>query len=78
MERQLSRSPRISSRGARGSPGGRARLTEQAVILSIEYEGNLATGLLPVPADLVERVAVLLRAHTGRPISEIGGLEVPD
>jgi len=54
-----------------------ADVAEQHLILGIECEGDVATGVLPVRADLLERVVRLLNAHLGRPIAEIGDLEVP-
>ncbi len=55
-----------------------APLAEGTLVLSIEFEGELATGLLPLPANLLDRVAQLLRQHTGHPIAEIRTLEVPE
>ncbi len=55
-----------------------ADVAEGQIVLAIEYDGEVATGILRVRADLLEGVARLLRAQTGRPIAEISDLEISE
>jgi hypothetical protein len=48
----------------------------QAVVLAIEFAGDYATGVLPLPPRLVDRVARLLRPCSGMPLGLIGRMEV--
>jgi hypothetical protein len=47
---------------------------ERSLVLAIAHEGALATAVWPVPADLLEPLARLLRGHIGRAVAEIGEL----
>jgi hypothetical protein len=46
----------------------------QAVVLAIEFAGDYATGVLPLPPRLVDRVARLLWRCSGMPLHAIGRL----
>jgi hypothetical protein len=45
--------------------------------MTIEYEGREHSGTLMGDQKLLERVHRFLTEQVGRPIAEIGGLEVP-
>lgn len=48
----------------------------QALVLAIELDGDDATGVLTLPASLLEPLARLLRGCPGLPLATVGGLEV--
>jgi hypothetical protein len=50
---------------------------QEYLVLETDYEGSRNTGRLEVPdANLRSRVLEILKAHVGRPIREIGSLEM--
>jgi hypothetical protein len=46
--------------------------------VTIEYEGRPHSGVLPGDQKLLERVHRFLAQHIGRPVAELGDLELPE
>jgi hypothetical protein len=50
---------------------------DTAVLLAISVGSDWATAMWPVPQPLIASVLELLRQHVGRPVAELGTLELP-
>ena len=48
----------------------------QDLELTIEYEGGEHSGILQGDSSLLIKVAILLTPHIGRPLQQIGALEI--